>query len=126
MMENSFMEELSTYLEAHYQNPDLAISDICNNLFVSRSKLHRLIKGQTNMTTTEFINKFRLHKSLPLLQEDIAINKIAQMNGFKDPNYFAKLFKKYNGVSPSNYALGKASVSRFFNPHYSIGLRKEG
>ena len=38
-----------------------------------------------------------------LQNPDYSIKQICAMVGYSDPNYFSRIFKKYEGVNPSEY-----------------------
>lgn len=55
-------------------------------------------------TLTEYVNFTRMHKAEQLLiNQNKSISEIALECGFSSPQYFNKLFRKINGVSPSYY-----------------------
>lgn len=52
----------------------------------------------------EYLNGFRIDCAAALLAtSDESVNEIAYACGFVDPCYFAKLFKRYRGISPRSY-----------------------
>ena len=81
-----------------------AIEDLTKQLVISRTQLYRKVKALTGMSITQYINHIRIEKARYLLKEtDLAINEIAYEIGFEDARYFAKIFKKAQGKTPSQF-----------------------
>lgn len=59
----------------------------------------------TRQAPQEYIHKYKMEKAarLLLLRKDIRISEVADLMGFTDLKYFRLVFKKYYGVSPSEY-----------------------
>ncbi|MDR0691661.1 MAG: helix-turn-helix transcriptional regulator, partial [Prevotellaceae bacterium] len=74
---------------------------LADELHISRSSLHRKIKGISELTPNDFIQLVRLKKAAELLQEGACrINEICFSVGFGSSSYFSKCFKKQFGTSP--------------------------
>ena len=63
-----------------------------------------VFKKEVGITINSYIINYRLKeaKSL-LLRHDLLIKDIAKMVGFQNSNYFAKVFKKVEGIQPKEY-----------------------
>jgi AraC-like DNA-binding protein len=71
---------------------------------MSRSTLHRKIKGISDLTPNDFIQLIRLKKAAELLREgSCRVNEICFLVGFSSSSYFSKSFKKQFGVLPKEY-----------------------
>ena len=71
---------------------------------MSRSSLHRKIKALTDLSSLDFIRIIRLKHAAELLQEgELRINEICDRVGFQSPSYFAKVFQKQFGVTPTEF-----------------------
>lgn len=78
-----------------------ALADTCN---VNASYLSNQFRTETGMTLTEYINRYRIERALPLLQfTQMRITEISESVGFLDENYFARTFRKIIGVSPKAF-----------------------
>jgi len=53
---------LKQFIEENLDNSELSIEAICVFVGISRTQLHRVIKIETNLSTTLFIRKIRLEK----------------------------------------------------------------
>lgn len=94
-------EKARAYIQAHYMNGTLSISDISAELHINQTYLRRMFKEEMGMTLLEFITKYRMHMAKQLiLSTDCSLAEIAERVGYNDESYFSKCFKKYYQVSP--------------------------
>lgn len=77
---------------------------LASAFFVSVSHLQHTFKEQTGISIIDYINKTRIENSKKLLsQTDLHISVIAEKVGIADYNYFSRVFRKYEGISPTQY-----------------------
>lgn len=82
----------------------IRVEDVANHLAVSPSYLSRKFKEETNHTFHDFLNKYRVQKSVELLKEgDYKVYEISYMVGFNDYKHYATVFKKYTKLSPKEF-----------------------
>ena len=95
------------YIAAHYHE-NIKLNTIADFVHVNSSYLSRVFKKETGETITEVINRHRVEKAKELLpNKNIKTYEVAAMVGIDDSTYFSQVFKKYAGVSPTEY--------RYFN-----------
>ncbi|HEX2945246.1 MAG TPA: response regulator [Clostridia bacterium] len=83
---------------------DLNLDDISKELYVSPQYLSRLYKNETGENFIERLTAVRIENAKKLMKESkYSIKEICFMSGYCDPNYFSKLFKKHEGISPTTY-----------------------
>ncbi len=71
---------------------------------MSESYFSRLFKSEMGVGFVDFVNGARIEKARELLlYTDMRIGEIAQAVGMDNPNYFSILFRKQEGMSPSEY-----------------------
>jgi two-component system response regulator YesN len=103
-------ESVLAHISENYQNQDLNISTIAEYFSVHPSYLSRYFKEQVGDNLTDYLNKYRVEQSKTLLQlSHIFIRDVSEMVGFYSISTYIRLFKKYEGVTPSVYREGKSN-----------------
>lgn len=83
---------------------NLTITDISKEIYLTATYLCLVFKHQTGMTINDYLTKVRMNKAIDLLKSSPEkLGQICEMVGYNDPSYFCKLFKKYTGLTPSQY-----------------------
>jgi len=104
-VDEEFMIRVYEVLEKSYQNPDFSAAQFASDLFMSRSLLYKKIRAITDLNITDFINSFKLKKAVVLIRENkLPIADVAFQTGFNDPKYFSRIFKKFYGMTPSEFS----------------------
>ena len=101
-----FMERVMCIVEENYQNSEFGVSELGDQLGMSRSALSRKLTNETGDSTAQFLRRYRLEVASKLLLDATGgrnITEIAYSVGFNDPKYFTRCFSKQYGVSPSAY-----------------------
>ena len=74
------------------------------NFFVAPSSLCRDFKKATQMTIGQYVHKSIMDKAKHLLlTDDYAVADVSEILGFCDQSYFTQRFKKYFGITPTEY-----------------------
>ena len=61
-------------------------------------------KQETGGNFIEYLTEVRLRNARELLKDSgLSIKEICAESGYSDPNYFSRIFKKYEGVTPSEF-----------------------
>lgn len=83
---------------------DLSLGAISEIAFFSPFHFHRVFKFVTGETLNEYVIRRRIEKSvLDLLHKNITTTEIAHKFGFSDNSSFSRAFKKYYGISPTEF-----------------------
>lgn len=91
------------YIEFHIRET-LSLKVISEQINVSSGYLSAQFKKEMGKTLTDYINEKRIHDSLILLNmTDLPIQEVAEQVGIHDENYYARLFKKYQGQTAKQY-----------------------
>lgn len=102
--ENATIHLIRNYISTHYQASDLSVKDISNYANLSTSYACTFFKNETGITLNQYITEFRMEKAKQLLADPrYRITEISDAVGYSDGNYFGKSFRKYAGLSPSEY-----------------------
>ena len=76
-----------------------------------KSECCRFFKKYMRMTIFDYLLSTRIQNSLPLLMNGENITTIAGLVGFSSPAYYGQIFKRYMGMSPSQYKKHAAQSS---------------
>ena len=97
----SILQGAINYVQNHYPEKILE-TDMAELCGLTVNKFSRLFKQTYNLTFQEYLIGYRLTESTRLLLNPIAsISDVAFTVGFNAPSYYARVFKKYMGLSPS-------------------------
>ncbi|MDD6317306.1 MAG: AraC family transcriptional regulator [Succinatimonas hippei] len=100
---------LFRYIHDNYQK-QITLDDMAKVAGMSPKYFCRFFHELTGKRPIEYLNAFRVESAAGmLLSGDKSVGEIAVNCGFNDPCYFAKLFKRYRGQSPSEFCLSPSS-----------------
>lgn len=107
MKMSAIRTRISDYLESRYMD-DISLSDIAGELKYSDAYFSKVFKKCFNKGFIVYLTELRIEKSKILL-EDIFVNikDISAKVGFRDSNYYTKVFKRMEGLTPSEYRIMK-------------------
>lgn len=104
-LDEEFMTKAYRILDQKYTEADFSVDEFAGQMFVSRSLLYKKIKALTDLNVTDFINSYKLKKAVELINtSNQNISEVAFSSGFNDPKYFSRIFKKFYGMSPSDFS----------------------
>ncbi|MFZ2897980.1 MAG: two-component regulator propeller domain-containing protein [Saprospiraceae bacterium] len=102
--EDEFVLRVRGLIEAHLSDPHYSVEQLCRELAMGYSNLHRKLTALTGYSANHFIRYIRLCEAKRLLRETpITISEAAFQSGFEDPAYFARAFKKEFGLTPTEW-----------------------
>ncbi len=91
------------YIQEHY-NEQVTLNEVAENIYVSTFYISRMFKKELGKSFVDYLNDVRIEKSKELLKDvKYKTYEVAEIVGISDPHYFSKLFKKYSGMTPSEY-----------------------
>lgn len=97
------MEKAKEYIRENFQK-DLTLDEVSKVVDISPYYFSKLFKQETGENFIEYLTKVRMKNAEELLKDsDYSIKEICVASGYSDPNYFSRIFKKYEGVTPSEY-----------------------
>jgi two-component system response regulator YesN len=91
-------------MEENYKR-ELNLTSVANVISISPQYLSRLFKTKATITFADYLNKIRIEVAQKLLKESAAypIKRIAVDVGYSSDIYFAFVFKKLTGLTPTEY-----------------------
>lgn len=99
--------DILKYILEHYAE-DIMIDDLCKFSHINKQTLQKEFKQITGTTVKKYIVQLRIKNAYEMLAyTDKSITEIAFLCGLNDSNYFARIFKKYTGQTPSEVRRGR-------------------
>lgn len=81
-----------------------SLTELAAKMYVSTATMTRRFKKETGQTIPEFINRSRIRVAKLYMSEgNLTFGEIAQAVGFGDASYFSKVFRRLEGISPSEF-----------------------
>lgn len=109
-LSNDLLEQFNQELEHYFERGQLeqkgipSIEQIADKLSVSQRYLSDTLKKETGKTSTEHLQFYLIDKAKDLLlKPNKTVSEVAYDLGFEYPQYFSRLFKKKEGLSPSAF-----------------------
>lgn len=98
--------ELSTvkeYLDVNFAKK-ITLDDLESKFFINKYYLTKIFKESFGVTINNYILSNRITRAKQLLRfSDMTVDQIACEVGMTDGNYFSRMFKKVEGLSPKEY-----------------------
>ena len=101
--ESNLTASIVAYVEKHYSS-DLYLERIAQELGLSVKYISKVFKEKTGRNLSDYINEVRIqHVKEMLMQTDMSIASISEAAGIYSRSTLIRLFRKYEGVTPSEY-----------------------
>lgn len=97
----SILKTAVDFIDSHYMEEDISLNTVAN---VSSNHFSALFSQNMGQTFIEYLTTLRMNKAKELLRcTGMRSSEIAGEIGYKDAHYFSYLFKKTQGMTPSDY-----------------------
>ncbi|PYI53494.1 response regulator transcription factor [Paenibacillus flagellatus] len=97
-------EKLRHIVKTQFANPDLTVYTIASELHLSPNYIGLVFRQWTGENLSVYITRLRMERAKELLRDPGAtVHEVAGRVGYADPHYFTKVFKKQEGLTPSQY-----------------------
>ena len=97
------ISQVKSFLDEHYKEK-LSLESVASHFFIDKHYLARLFKEQYGVTLVTYLQQVRItHAKRMLRFTDKSIEEIGLECGIGELNYFSRVFKKLEGVSPSEF-----------------------
>jgi YesN/AraC family two-component response regulator len=91
------------FIEENYNTP-LTLKNLAGAVSLSPAYFSSFFKRESGLSFSEYLNKVRIEKAKELLKDPkFNITKVAFEIGYDDSQYFCRIFKKFEGISPRQY-----------------------
>lgn len=102
-IEPSTIWRIAKYVEEHYTDSSLNLTSIAQTFGFNPSYLSRRFKAEIGSSFVEHLTECRMKRAMQLAKLNEKMFCTATAVGIPDPNYFGRCFKKYAGISYSEY-----------------------
>lgn len=95
--------QIKSHLDANFTDK-ITLDDLAKNFFINKYYLSHGFKEQYGLTISDYLLSLRITHAKQLLRfSDLTAASISAACGMTDPNYFSRIFKKVEGISPTAY-----------------------
>ncbi len=101
------VESILKDISEHFSEP-ISLESIADRFSMNASYLSRLLKKETGRNFVRILTETRIEESKKLLKDPKnRVSDVAEMVGYIDYDYFYRVFKKAEGISPTEYVKGQ-------------------
>lgn len=108
-IEPSTIEQITNYIDANYTDSKLNLASVAQLFGFSSSYLSRKFKQEMGKNFVEYLTECRMERAKELASVNTKMFCTSTEVGIPDPNYFGRCFKKYVGMSYSEYVASKVN-----------------
>ena len=100
----SILKTVVDFIDSHYMDEEISLNTVANVANVGSNHFSALFSQNMGQTFIEYLTTLRMNKAKELLRcTGMRSSEIAGEIGYKDAHYFSYLFKKTQGMTPSDY-----------------------
>lgn len=97
------VQEVKDYIDAHFTEK-LTLDNLADRFFINKFYLSKIFKEQFGTSINSYLLQVRVTHAKRLLRfSELSIEQIGYECGISDANYFSRMFKKIEGISPGEY-----------------------
>lgn len=97
------MNQAFQYIEKNLRE-EISLTELSEQAGISNGYLSRIFKKYYHISVVDYIHLRKLHMAkYYMISTEMNISDIAFMMGYSEAGYFCKIFKKYEGMTPSAY-----------------------
>lgn len=105
---NPLVEAAKLYMQEHYGDCSLSLKRVADAVGTHPNYLTQIFRKQEGLSCMQYLAKLRMEKAKELLNHtNLKISEIAERVGYENPLYFSSYFKKWVGISPSDFKVGR-------------------
>ncbi|BDG36625.1 response regulator transcription factor [Saccharococcus caldoxylosilyticus] len=104
LVKSSIIQEAIEYIHANY-GQKISLYDIAEAIHVNPAYLSKRFTEETGMHFKDYVIHYRIEKAKELLikRQDWSVARIAEETGFASQHHFSNSFRKYVGMTPTQY-----------------------
>lgn len=97
-----YVKQAMQHIREHYKD-NLSLDEVAESVGITSSYLGKLFKEEIGLSYTEYVNRLKVDKSKQYIEKGHKIKDLYHEVGFSSYNYFFKVFKDVEGVTPQTY-----------------------
>lgn len=102
---NVLVAMVEEYICESYMN-DISMQDAARAVNYSEAYFCKMFKQQFGQNFTSYLMEYRIEEAKKLLQQPtVSVKDVGVRVGYTDSNYFARVFRRMNDISPSEYRM---------------------
>lgn len=99
----NIVSKATCYMEENYRK-DISLDEVSREVNINPYYFSKRFKEETGVNFIDYLTGIRIKKAKELLENPaLSIKEICTMSGYSDPNYFSRIFKKIENITPSDY-----------------------
>jgi Predicted sensor domain len=99
----AIVKDARDFILENYALP-LTVNSVAQHLFISPSHLSRLFREELDCTINDYLTRVRVEQAVEIMKKpEFSVAQVSKAVGFQNQSYFAKVFRKYIGVTPLIY-----------------------
>lgn len=103
LFKDRFVAKVAMYMAMNL-GEEITLTDLTKRFSVNKNALNEAFKKETSKSCMAYLEELRVSVATNYLQyNDMTISEVGNFCGYPDQNYFSKVFKKYTGMTPSEY-----------------------
>src|SRR5688500_6971176 len=113
--EKDFLSQVTAVVEKNVSNEQFGVSELADEMNMSRSNLLRKVKKETKLSVSQLISQIRLKRAMEMLRKSaLNVSEVSHQVGFSSTSYFIKCFREYYGYPPGE--VGKRDTMETNSP----------
>ncbi|WP_419874785.1 helix-turn-helix domain-containing protein [Candidatus Pristimantibacillus sp. PTI5] len=101
---NDTIDRMLTYIQSHYQESDFSLDRLAEHFHLSPTYISKQFKEYTERNFIDYLIEIRIDASKALLAgKAMKVNDVAEAVGYMNSRSFLRTFKKYTGMTPTEY-----------------------
>ncbi|AJY74225.1 response regulator transcription factor [Paenibacillus beijingensis] len=97
------LDRAKSYIQERFTE-DISLEEVAEYVHLNPFYLSKILKQQIGETFIDLVTRLRIEKAKALMaSESLSLKEVCFEVGYKDPNYFSRVFKRVTGITPSEY-----------------------
>ena len=102
-IQNHTVRSAIHYIEGHYTE-NIGLSEVARHTRTSENHLSAIFKEESGLNFLTYLNAVRINQAVRLMKDtSMNIAEISRSSGFQTPSYFARMFRRFTGKTPTEF-----------------------